>query len=226
MIISKMHWLFKERYNRNSSNYYPDFSPMQIDQFINDAVEIALQQYGVREDKQMFFDMLSPLLTSVVLTSTNNSFQLPENYFYSKRIVADTDCGLVKVIVVGHGKLNDVLNDAFQKPSKRWGRIIGVFNDTGLQLYADHEISAVNLEYYRAPTPVFFGGYDTLEYLDCVRNRGNCAEFYSRATEPKHCDVAPAYHARIVDMAVREAQRTLAQQEITLTQDKIISSLN
>ncbi len=233
MIISKMHWLFKERYNRNSSNYYPDFTPVQIDQFLNDASEILLQQFAEREDKQVFFDMLSPLITSQVLTPTGSSpvyeidlGQLTKPYFYNKRIVLNTDCGNVKATVIGHGILNDVLADALQKPSKKWFRAYAVFQEGKVVLYTDHEVTSVLIEYFQVPTPVFFGGYDTLEYLECKKTDQDCTQYYSSVSAPVSSPFSPNYHARIVDVAVMEAQRGLGQQEIALTSNKINSLLN
>jgi hypothetical protein len=234
MIITKMHWLFKERYNRSSSNYYPDYSPAQIDQLLNAAGEDMLHQFAAREDKQMFFDMMSPLLTTDVLEPVSNDgsvykfdlSQLEKPYFYNKRIVAKTDCGSVKVNIIGHGTLNDVLADALQRPSKTWNRIYGVFQEGGITLYTDHIVDSIKIEYYRVPKPVFFGGYDTFEYLNCLKLSTNCTQFYSKESNTQDCEFDANYHTRIVDFAVREAQRTLGQQEIALTVNKVDTLLN
>ena len=234
MIITKMHWLFKERYNRSSSNYYPDYSPAQIDQLLNAAGEDMLHQFAAREDKQMFFDMMSPLLTTGVLEPVSNDgsvykfdlSQLEKPYFYNKRIVAKTDCGSVKVNIIGHGTLNDVLADALQRPSKTWNRIYGVFQEGGITLYTDHIVDSIKIEYYRVPKPVFFGGYDTFEYLNCLKSSTNCTQFYSKESNTQDCEFDANYHTRIVDFAVREAQRTLGQQEIALTVNKVDTLLN
>ena len=229
-----MHWLFKERYNRSSSNYYPDYSPAQIDQLLNAAGEDMLHQFAAREDKQMFFDMMSPLLTIGVLEPVSNDgsvykfdlSQLEKTYFYNKRIVAKTDCGSVKVNIIGHGTLNDVLADALQRPSKTWNRIYGVFQEGGITLYTDHIVDSIKIEYYRIPKPVFFGGYDTFEYLNCLKSSTNCTQFYSKESNTQDCEFDANYHTRIVDFAVREAQRTLGQQEIALTVNKVDTLLN
>ena len=230
MIVSKMHWLFKERFNRGSTNFYPDFTPMQIDQFINDAVEILLQKHSAREDKQLFFDMLNPLLVTETITPTEANFfslsSLTQPYFYNKRIIANTDCGAIKVIVEGQGRLNDILADAFQKPSNKWRRVIGVFENNGIRVYSEGTTTSLTITYYKYPKQVFFGGYDTLEYLNCIKTSSNCSNFYSRTSAPQDCEIHASYHARVVDVAVQEAQRTLGQENIALTVNKIDSIIN
>lgn len=230
MIISKMHWIFKERFNRSSTNFYPDYSPMQIDQFINDAVESLLQKHSDREDKQLFFDMMNPLLVSEVLTGQDNFFdltQLVQPYFYSKRIVANTECGPIKAIVEGQGRLGDILVDAFQKPSNKWRRVIATFENGGIRIYSEGVTPTITLHYYRYPKPVFFGGYDTLEYLNCKKTAGaDCSTYLSSNSPSQDCEIHEAYHARVVDAAVMEAQRVLGQQNIALSVNKIDSIIN
>lgn len=229
MIISKMHWLFKERFNRSSSNFYPDYAPMQIDQFINDAVEILLQKHASREDKQLFFDMLSPLLIKDTITGSEGLYnlqKLKEPYFYTKRIIANTDCGPMKVIIEGHGRLNDILLDAFQKPSNKWRRVIGVFEGSNVRIFSESTVESLTIDYYKYPKQVFFGGYDTLEYLNCIKTSNNCSGFYSKLSSPQDCEISHTYHARVVDVAVQEAQRVLGQENIALTTNKIDSIIN
>lgn len=229
MIISKMHWLFKERFNRNSSNFYLDYTPMQIDQFINDAVDIVVQKHAAREDKQIFFDMLNPLLVTANITGSDNFFsldQLKDPYFYNKRITANTSCGEMKVIIEGQGRLNDILTDAFQKPSTKWRRVIGVFENNGIRVYSEVPVTSLTIHYYKYPKQVFFGGYDTLEYLECMKTGTNCSQYYSKTSTPQDCEVYHTYHARIVDIAVQEAQRVLGQETISLSVNKIDSIIN
>lgn len=231
MIISKMHWLFKERFNRGSTNFYPDFTPMQIDQFINDSVDMLIQKHSAREDKQLFFDMLNPLLVTDTIKFTEPNFfllsDLKHPYFYNKRIIANTaDCGAIKVIIEGHGRLNDILNDAFQKPSNKWRRVIGVFENNGVRVYSESPVQSLTISYYKYPNQVFFGGYDTLEYLDCNKTSSNCSQYYSKTSTPQDCEINPTYHARVVDVAVQEAQRTLGQENISLTVNKVDSIIN
>jgi len=234
MIVSKMHWLFKERFNRNSSNFYPDYSPMQIDQFLNDGVETLLQKHSDREDKQLFFDMMNPLLVSETLTGTDGFFdlkQLVQPYFYAKRITANLSCDSttipVKAIVEGQGRLGDLLTDAFQRPSNKWRRVIAVFENGGIRIYSEGVVNTITLHYYKYPKPIFYGGYDTLEYIQCQTAKGsNCGQFLSKASPAQDCELHEAYHARVVDAAVIEAQRVLSREDISLGINKLDSVIN
>lgn len=230
MSIQKLHWLVKERYNKLDSNHYRDLTPMQIDQAIDDGTFQFLERV-VFPESQPRLDMVGNLIVTspeqpVILptTSKNNVYQfdldtLEYHYYHYKRAFVNTDCGLIKVELLGHGRLSDILTDQFSKPSRKWRRLIGTIaknsekNSSSLYIYSEEgwTIESLSLEYVRQPAKVFFGGYDSIEYLECLSSGGtDCStEFYNNASDPQDCEIDETYHTLIADFAVRELSRTL-----------------
>lgn len=239
----KVNWLFKQRFNKLDSAHYRDLTTLEIDQVINDAQFLFLER-NVFAELQPQFDMVSNLVVTqpeqpalLPISESDNVYEfdlseLKYPYYHYKRAYAKTDCGLVKVEIVGHNKLSDILTDEFQKPSKKWRKLVGAFakksTSTTQSLYiyseANFSISELFLEYVRKPKQYFSGGYDTLEYLDCkaLNTNSTCSEFNSRNSLSQDLEINPDYHTLIVDIAVREAARILKDMDsVSLNQDKI-----
>lgn len=247
MSIYKLHYLFKERFNKLNSNHYRGYTPMEIDQLLNDATMQFLEKYSFDESHQQKFDMVSNLVVVypeqeelVPTLVDDNIYELKLSdltfpYLHLKRIWAQTNCGIIKVELVGQGRLNDVLNDQFQKPSKRWRRLVAALvktsdsNATSLYIYSETNftITGIRVEYLRKPAPVFFGGYNTPEYKQCVATNGfNCSEYYNTTSPIQDLEVNENYHSLIVDIAVKEATRILKDPSIQLQMEKINSITN
>lgn len=250
MIIQKMHWLFKERYNKLNSNNYRDLSTYQIDEKINDAQIVFLEEHSYQEGSLQDFDMVNNLLVTSPeqpvlspVTSSNNIYQfnlssLKYPLFKIKRIVANTNCGNILIAdtqIVGHDKLNIMLDDYHQQPSKKWKRLLAVLAKSSsslnqnLYIYSTQGfvVNSIQIDYIRKPKEVFYGGYNTIEYLNCVSSGStHCTQFYSAATQPVNCEIDERYHSLIVDYAVREAQRILKDNSITLSENKIAQISN
>lgn len=239
----KVNWLFKQRFNKLDSAHYRDLSTLEIDQVINDAQFLFLEK-NVFAELQPQFDMISNLVVTqpeqpalLPISETNDVYEfdlseLEYPYYHYKRAYAKTDCGLVKVEIAGHNKLSDILTDEFQKPSKKWRKLVGAFakksigTSQSLYIYseANFAISELYLEYVRKPKQYFSGGYDSLEYLDCktINTNSNCSQFNSRNSLSQNLEINPDYHTLIVDIAVREAARILKDiDSVNLNNEKI-----
>lgn len=246
MSVLKTVWLFKERFNKVDSNHYRDLSPIQIDQFINNAVFIFLENNVFPELNQQKFDMVSNLIvtqpeqSAVTPVSTDNNVYefdlstLVYPYLHYKRAYVKTNCGTYDVEIVGQGRLNDILRGNFQKPSKKWKRLIGSFaknstsNSKSLYIYSEEgfEIESLYLEYVRQPKEFFSGGYNSIEFIECQRSGGvNCNNLYYNASSPtQDLEIDSTYHTLIVDYAVKEASRILKDGDsLNLNADKINS---
>lgn len=245
MIIQKMHWLFKERYNKLDSNNYRDLTAYQIDEKINNAQLLFLEAHAYSETTLQDYDMVNNLLVTspeqaaiapVTVTGQKYEFDLASlkyPLFKLKRIVANTNCGevtLSQTSIIGHDKLNIVLGDYHQKPSKKWTKLVASFakasggSHQNLYIYSEagFVVNSLSLDYVRKPKEVFFGGYNSIEYLDCVASQGsNCNQYYNAATPPVDCEVDERYHDLIVDYAVREAQRILKDNSLQFNTAKI-----
>lgn len=249
MIIQKMHWLFKERYNKLNSNNFRDFSTYQIDEKINDGQLVFLEEHSYQEGSLQDFDMVNNLLVMspeqpvlLPVSVSNNVYQfnlsaLKYPLFKIKRIVANTNCGNILIAdtqIVGHDKLNMLLDDYHQQPSKKWKRLLATLGKSSsatnqnLYIYSTTGfiVNSIHVDYIRKPKEVFYGGYNTIEYINCQSSGTNCNRFYNTSTPPVDCEIDERYHSMIVDYAVREAQRILKDNSIQLSENKIAQISN
>ena len=252
MIISKMHWLFKDRFNRLDSNHYEDLTPARIDNRLQNAINFFVEHYAQSnqlpfESTQSRLDMISTLVVrsepvQPTLISDNLYEVRLDNLSYEyKHLVrasikcSDQDAGIVSVRIIKHDDLTHSLNDEFQKPNIAWKRVLGTIgkntnndNTSSLFIYTDGLIDTVYIDYIRKPVEVFFGGYNTLEYLDCQNSGGvDCSQYNSNGDDPVHCDIAEGYHDLIVDFAVREAWRNIqSYNDVQILDNKIQSQTN
>lgn len=228
--VKYLHWLIKERANRGASNVYQDFTPMELDQLIHDTARIILNRSVPVEGNSFDTSLVAPLLVTVpdqpAIIPANvdtgkyelKTSELKYEYFRYKRLWVDQGCGPVKVVVEGSGRLNDILADHYQRPSLKWKRVYGYVakssDATAESIYLLCEpgtfIKSVSIEYVRYPKKVFFGGYDSIEYLDCVERGGlNCNQYYSQASPIQDLEFGELYQSLIVDAAVLELNRII-----------------
>lgn len=225
-----LHWLFKERIDRGGSNVYRDFTQLEIDQFINDAVRIVVNQSIPVEGNSFNTSLVSSLLVTapdqVAIQPTMvgsgryelKTSDLKYDYFRYERLWVNQGCGPVSVHMETTGRLNDILQDHLQRPSKSWERVYGYLakdstqSDTSIYLLCEPGtlIESVSIEYIRYPKKVFFGGYDTIEYLDCVERGGrNCSNYYSSSSAIQDLELPELYASLVIDAAVVEAHRVM-----------------
>lgn len=221
MSVLKLHWQFKQRFNKLDSDNFRDLTPMEIDERINDAVGMFGEQFFADESHVQRLDWLSPLIYTETINVTQldsdkytvDLTKLTYDYWHIKRVSASTDCGALNFEIVGHGRLGDVLRDEFQKPSKKWFRLIGSLENNKLIIYTGGNwlIDNITLTYVKYPKPVFFGGYDTIEYIDCVRQQLNgCTQYNNIESAPQDLEIKDITVRRmIVEYAVKEAHRIL-----------------
>lgn len=219
MNIGGMHHEFKDRSNRLESI---DLLPFEIDSKLNDAQRIAVEHYSqlhqvAFEQTQQRVDMFSPLLYEEKVTTLekveDNVYRIDLSllkfpYLHLASAFATCNDKRIKVAMVSQDELSYKLNDAFQKPSLKWGRFLGNIRrkqdqESFLYIYTDGAISEIRLAYIKRPKQMFFGGYDTAEYIFCTENRNeNCSKYYDASHAPVNCELNEFYHNLIVDIAV------------------------
>jgi hypothetical protein len=226
MTISEVHSIFKERFNRLSSDFHQDLSPYQIDRLINDGVfrimQLAARNETTTKLTNLFASITYPdVAVSVAAAGDTYTLALDEltyPFYEFKRITANTNCGKVNVQLETYGRISDLLNDAFAKPSKQWKRLLATVRqrnsstDRELVIYsvAGFTVSSVDITYIRQPRDVFFGGYDSPQYLECIATAGDsCQLLDNSATTPRTIDIHANYHSMVIDFAVEEALRSL-----------------
>lgn len=231
------HQKFKFKVNKLDSNHKRDLPPAHIDTLINYAVRQFLEifyagnnakRYNLGfEVTQQRIDMLSdlvvkyPLQPSLVPVEIDTGIyeiklrDLKFEYCHLLRAFIDSDCGTINVAVKQHDDMNMLLNDEFQKPSLKWKRVltnIAKSSDgegSSLYLYTGglFSIDEVKLEYLKAPNKMFFGGYDTIEYLAGDEDAPNKdSESISVDISDKYCDLIIAIAAQEFDRIQGDVQ--------------------
>ena len=233
MSILKLHWQFKQRFNKLDSDNYRDLTPMEIDERFNDAVGIFGESFFADESHTQRLDWLSPLIytESLPAVKVSNSVykvslsSLTHKYWHLKRVNAATDCGAIDFEITGHGRISDILRDEFQKPSKKWLRLVGLLENNELIVHAEDgwDITSLNITYVRYPKPVFFGGYDTAEYIECTED---CDQFLNIESSPQDLEITDETVRRLItELAVEEAHRILMNVGGVQLQQQKVNSL-
>lgn len=240
MVISRMHYEIKVRYNKLNSNHKPDLLPAQLDDAINkasdDYLEIFYSGNNTKEYRlgfevtQQRSDMLSPLVIpekqlTPTLVRTNlykvSTTITPSYRHFLRGWVIATGCSYrIPITIVRHNDLDKMLIDENQKPSLKWKRCLGVFKNDGLYLYTDYTITSVFIEYLTSPVKVFSGGYDSLEYL-----QGNTSA-YKIGDPIVHSNLPEPFHDLLVDMTVQYLARILEDtNKLSLQKEGILSKI-
>lgn len=237
-----MHHEVKLRGNKIDSNHYKDLPSAFIDDFLNEAqLEFKEICYSGRNGKryQLGFEMTQQridLLADIVVFDESVTFDsigndifkivlsdLEHKYDHFVRGYVVTNCEVtIPITIETHNDLNEVLKDENRKPSAMWRRCIGAFgnNDsTNLFIYTggDFTIEEVYITYIKAPRKVFFGGYDSLEYL-----YGD-EDAYASGDSPVDSEfLNQTACSLIVDIAVQLINRSLENpNSLQLVEDKI-----
>lgn len=248
MIIQRMHNEVKLRYNKLNSNHKKDLPPALIDDILNEAQHIYIEifyasnkekayRYGF-EATQQRIDMLDTLVVKpeerykpVKLKNDVYELELSRLEYPYKHLVrakARTNCGIVNITPIKHDALNVILEDAMRGPSKRWRRLISAqgkstkSDGSSIFIYSEPNFEIediISLEYIRRPRKVFFGGYNTLEFIHGDQSA------YNENTEPVNSELPENYHTVLVDIAVQELSRILEDGErFQLRRDKILTT--
>lgn len=242
MTIERIHQEVKFRLNKLNSNHKEDFPVEYIDDGINkvtnDYIEIfyagnLTKPYKLGfEVTQQRIDMLSSLVVPEVFINLSlfgtdiysanlASLALPYKH-YLRGYVTSTQCAgkKIPVTIVTHNNLDRMLRDVNQQPSLKWNRCLGVFKDGKLFLYTNgFTINRLYIEYLRQPVKVFFGGYDSLEYLE-----GDTTAY--KAADPSvTSDLPEDYHDLLVDMVVQYLSSVIEDANTFNFQKEKINSL-
>jgi hypothetical protein len=231
MNIAKQHQEFKIRANKIDSNHYQDLKPNQIDSFLDGAALFMLNHYGelfefnkTQFNKDLFGTLLVTHPDQPNLTLFKKDGQLYEyvlnnlkyNYLHLDRAYVQCEHLVIPVSMIV-GDEQQKLNDAYTKPSFKWKRLLGKIakssegEKTSLYIYSDVDLQGKNvrLDYVKYPKKVFFGYYDSLEFLDCKKRETNlswstedCNKYYKKTDSPVNSDLPESYHDLQVDVAV------------------------
>jgi len=228
--IKRQHFLVKLRSNKLASNNYADLLPIHIDEGLNEAHNFFLNKFAhvdqfPFEANSQRLEMLSTLAVGypeqMELTPTkieNGLYELNYSnlkYEHAATIKAQIVCNSKKIPVVfcKKNELDKKIDDSFQKPSVKWSISLGTIrksstgNNTSLYIHVPEatSISSVRMEYIKKPKDVFFGGYNSADYLACIENstESYCKNnFYHTGNVPVSSELPDQYHDLLVDIAV------------------------
>lgn len=235
MIIQRIHEQIKFRFNKLNSNHKQDLFKQNIDDAINkclaDYVEIFYSGNSMKPYKfgfevtQQQIDMLQTLVVPEVelplnLVSpgiyTGGLAFLPRYKHFIRGHVVPTECNTkrIPIIIVRHNDLDFKLKNENQKPSLLWERVLGVIKNNSLHLYTngDFTISKCIVEYLKYPANVFYGGYDSLEYL-----QGD-TDAFSAADPSQDPEIPESYHDLLIDMVVQYLNSVIQDQPLNKNQ--------
>jgi hypothetical protein len=222
MLIREQQYDFKIKADKVDSLKTRNFLPAEIDWMLNLAIQNFVDnKYGDFEKIQDLTDQLSSLVikspttdqpavpvtqvASGVYEMKLDDLQFPYLHLVRLNALATKQgCSskIMKGDEVSHDTLNKVLLSPFEGPNFNWMNLPYVFGKdvsnegkSSIFFYTNNDfiISEVYPEYIKIPKQVFFGGYNSLN-----------GEYISTDT-PVNCDLPPAFHRRIVDIAVAEA---------------------
>lgn len=229
MNISKQHQEFKIRANKIDSNHYEDLKPNQIDSFFDAAALFICNHYGelfefnkTQFNKDLFGTLLvkypdQPKLVVYEKEGTQHEYLLSSlkyDYLHLDRCYVQCEGQVIPISLIQLDEQHK-FNDAYQKPSFKWKRLLGNIakssnnSGTSLYIYSDVDLTAkdVRVEYVKQPRKVFFGYYDSIEYLDCMKRSllnptEDCNQFYKKTDSPINSDLPESSHDLQVDVAV------------------------
>lgn len=246
MNIQRMHSEVKLRYNKLNSNAKPDLPKQFIDDYLNNAQDEFIRICYASNNSKKFrlgfeatqqrIDLLSSIVIpeeqlAVTLFKTNvykaSLNSLTKSYRHLIRLYANTSCGKIECIPVKHEDIDNYLRNENTKPSAVWRRCLYVIASDGsnnpcIYLYTGGEFTITNviLSYIKEPKKVFFGGYNTLEFL----NGDTTAP--STITAPIDSELPLTSHDFIIDIAVQLISRSLEDiNQIQITEDKITRTI-
>lgn len=190
--VKYIHHLFKLKMNKLDTGVNYDYPPAFIDtilwEALNEYIEIFYsgntKQYKLGfEVTQQRMDMLKDYLVSypdipALTYSTTQNFSgvklekynlasLSQKY---KHIVKcsglDSSCAnMILIDIEPFNNIDKMLLDEFNKPKARWYRGKGHVVKDNLFIYVENNLSELYISYLKIPIKPFFGGYNTLEYI-------------------------------------------------------------
>lgn len=237
MTITEAHYHFKLLYNKWDSQHKRDLNPAEIDEILNKAQDIWVEQtYSAYNSKQVGFEMtqqrmddlshlvikcpsnlqniLSPVLTLVKGIYVFDLKDLNFDYLHYIRGVANLRRGSdncttdAEILIVQHDDINRLLKDTFKKPSFEWGRVLGTFGR------ASANAADLSSLYIYAANDFVIDSI-CVEYIkkpDRV-SIGGYNDINGNLKSTVEFELPHYVVLQIVDLAVREAQRILLDPE-------------
>lgn len=222
-------------------DYPPAFIDTIIWEALNEYIEIFYsgntKQYKLGfEVTQQRMDMLRDYLVSypdiaaLVRTSTQNFSgvklekynlaSLTQKYKHIAKVSGlDSVCAnMILVNVEPFNNIDSMLLDEFNRPKSRWQRGLGHVVKDNLYVYVENNLTELYLSYLKIPIKPFFGGYNTLEYI-----QGDLTAPSTLSTQI-NIELSPDYAGVLTDIMVEIVSSNVNDfQKQQIFEQKIIS---
>jgi hypothetical protein len=246
IFVQRIHHEFKLHYNKLNSNHKRDFPTAYIDDIINRAVNEYIDIFATGTNAKKFkigfevtqqrTEMLNGLVvpySQIIPTSVDSDnpkyniyeYEVPDDYRYHVRQRLQTNCGTFSVTPRQHDDIDSLLSGYNTAPNVQWRRfptLIAKSTKSDKKSFFIHVpnnvlVEEFKLTYIKNPKKIFFGGYDTLEYLNGDLNS------YNSTSPIVHSELEEDYLHVLIDIMVDLVARILNdQQTVQFTQDKLI----
>ena len=242
MTIERIHQEIKTRWNKLDSNHKKNLPTPLIDDCINKATDDFIEIFYAGSPKnyrlgfevtQQRIDMLQSLvvpeksypvtLSSIDVYTLDLNTLDPKYRHFLRAYVIPTNCPSKKIpiTIIRSNDLDVKLIDHNTKPSLTWNRCLGSIKNNNLVLYTNnYQLDNVVFEYLRQPAKVFFGGYDTVEYM------AGDTSAYNQTSPQVTSDLHESYHDLLIDLTVQYIARILEDNnKLQLQQDQILNKV-
>ena len=237
MLITEMHAEFKLRGDAVDSQVFPDFTPREIDSFLNSSLNLVVKHTykidltgsGFENDEDKIEKLSTLHLISPErqpeLTPANvgngvyelDTSTLSSELWWITKVEAKITKEQTSKYVRCRPKKADQLEDAFSRPSFFWKRCPVVIaksstgNSKSIYFYTDEDFSVdkARVSYIKKPNRLWFGTYNHIDGASVVGDT------------PISCDIPDIVHDEIVNWAVLEAFRSIGHPNMPLI-EKII----
>lgn len=233
MSIKGMHYDFKVKFNKIDSQSHRNLLVPEIDWLLNEAAQIFVKLVAQpRMKNHLGFETtqrtIEDIRTIVVspdknldanwLPVVNNSYSLPDNYWYFIKGNVRMDKGVCKniaarIIVRQH---DDMFEESyFSKSSFEWREVNALFYNEGLKFFTDNSfiIKSVCINYIRK-----------LEYMHNAEDynpAGYNLPGIGMLTGFRNCELPDHTHSEIVDIAILIASGKIQASNYQLNLDKL-----
>lgn len=244
--IYNFHYKVKSYLLRLDSNYDEDLVPMEIDNYINICINnlftaflennssdkyqkifsYYLEHYNSEED-----NLLSAIDYKLIRGLHRYSFDLSDlnSVFFKEHslFIHSENCNIISDIDILKDNLYSITNPNIG-PKLIFGRLVGSLNFTNdtniLNIFSDKLLNnpKLGITYYRRFKEAFYGGYNSLEYQQCIKNpsdQGNilCEQFNNINTPLINIDFNKNYENILLLLVVREIAKVTGNQIILST---------
>lgn len=207
MSIKNMHFEYKKKLNKIDSQQYKNLKIPEIDWVLNEAAELLVKMVaeprlrnhlGFETSQRSIDDIKTLVRTDIEYNVSNNIVSLPTDYWYfvkGKLLISKGKCENKKAKLFVRQHDDDFESSPFDRSSFEWREVNGVFNENGIQFFAeDFTVNKILLSYIRKL------GY--MHNAEDFGPNGYNLPSGTTLTGTFDCELPEHTHKEIVDIAV------------------------